>query len=332
MSAASDRPGQPARPRPGDLRAARAARRASAPTPRPTATSTSGSSCCTRAATSRSRRSGSRVADRLRGRPVDVLQAAARGPRAALRRRHPRDAALPAAARADRRAARRGPDDDRRGRLLVPARHRGDELPHASTSRRSIVAEAIDLDARAPALLPQRRATTSSSGEDYRGVFRLGRAFSADVLPPYTELVRFDAGPAAARRRSCATRPRELLRRHLARRPATNPFARFGARARARPAARCSTGDAAALPRLRVRDGAHGRRRLRARARRTSTGCSATTGAGRVGRARPDRRGLARRSRFKLARRRRVRPEPGDRRAGRRPGTRRSTALDAVVG
>jgi hypothetical protein len=65
------------------------------------------------------------------------------------------------------------------------------------------------------------------SDEDYRGVFRLGRDFSADVLPPYTELVRFDAGPrlrgeellAAARRR---------LRHHLDRRPSTNPFVRFG--------------------------------------------------------------------------------------------------------
>ena len=33
------------------------------------------------------------------------------------------------------------------------------------------------------------------SGEDYRGIFRLGRAFSEDVLPPYVEMVRFDAGP-----------------------------------------------------------------------------------------------------------------------------------------
>jgi len=34
------------------------------------------------------------------------------------------------------------------------------------------------------------------SGEDYRGVFRLEQTFSEDVLPPYTELVRFDAGPS----------------------------------------------------------------------------------------------------------------------------------------
>src|SRR4051812_25326446 len=33
------------------------------------------------------------------------------------------------------------------------------------------------------------------SGDDYLGLFRLGRQFSDDVLPPYAELVRFDAGP-----------------------------------------------------------------------------------------------------------------------------------------
>src|SRR5581483_6596086 len=32
-------------------------------------------------------------------------------------------------------------------------------------------------------------------GDDYRGIFRLGRAFSDDVLPPYVEIARFDAGP-----------------------------------------------------------------------------------------------------------------------------------------
>ncbi len=66
------------------------------------------------------------------------------------------------------------------------------------------------------------------SGEDYRGVFRLGRPFSEDVLPPYTELVRFDAGErlAGEELREAA---RALTVRHLARRPATNPFPRFGA-------------------------------------------------------------------------------------------------------
>jgi len=65
-------------------------------------------------------------------------------------------------------------------------------------------------------------------GEDYRGVWRLGREFSADVLPPYTELVRFDAGRCLGGEELRET-ARALLRGHLARRPADNPFVRFGA-------------------------------------------------------------------------------------------------------
>ena len=65
------------------------------------------------------------------------------------------------------------------------------------------------------------------TGEDYRGVFRLGRAFSEDVLPPYTELVRFDAAPPL-RDADLRDRARTLLRGHLARRPTSNPFVRFG--------------------------------------------------------------------------------------------------------
>jgi len=64
------------------------------------------------------------------------------------------------------------------------------------------------------------------AGEDYRGVFRLGGGFSEDVLPPYTELVRFDAGPCL-RGGELHDAARTLLRGHLARRPASNPFARF---------------------------------------------------------------------------------------------------------
>lgn len=64
-------------------------------------------------------------------------------------------------------------------------------------------------------------------GEDYRGAFRIGE-FSDDVLPPYTELVRFDAGPRLHGEplRAAAL---QLLRRHLAKRPRANPFERFGA-------------------------------------------------------------------------------------------------------
>jgi hypothetical protein len=65
------------------------------------------------------------------------------------------------------------------------------------------------------------------AGEDYRGVFRLGRELSADVLPPYTELVRFDAAEPL-RGDDLRERARTLLRGHLARRPSSNPFVRFG--------------------------------------------------------------------------------------------------------
>jgi hypothetical protein len=64
------------------------------------------------------------------------------------------------------------------------------------------------------------------SGADYRGVFRIGE-LSADVLPPYTELVRFDAGPRLADD-DLHDAALDVLRGHLARRPDSNPFARFG--------------------------------------------------------------------------------------------------------
>ncbi|MGZ4271785.1 MAG: DUF1839 family protein [Solirubrobacteraceae bacterium] len=67
------------------------------------------------------------------------------------------------------------------------------------------------------------------SGDDYRGVFRQGRDYPGEVLPPYTELVRFDAGPRLAGA-ECKDAARALLGGHLRRRPATNPFARFGER------------------------------------------------------------------------------------------------------
>jgi hypothetical protein len=65
-------------------------------------------------------------------------------------------------------------------------------------------------------------------GEDYRGIFRLDHEYSADVLPPYTELARLDAGPRLEGE-ALRERARELLVANVARRPADNPFERFGA-------------------------------------------------------------------------------------------------------
>jgi hypothetical protein len=102
----------------------------------------------------------------------------------------------------------------------------------ASTSYRnehvktSVIAEAIDMDAERLRYF-HNQGLHELDGEDYRGVFRLGRSFSDDVLPPYTELVRFDDGLRleGPELRSAAL---DLLRGHLERRPATNPFERFG--------------------------------------------------------------------------------------------------------
>jgi hypothetical protein len=65
-------------------------------------------------------------------------------------------------------------------------------------------------------------------GEDYRGIFHLAGPVADDLLPPYTELVRFDSGPRLEGE-ELRERALVLLREHLARRPAGNPFARFGA-------------------------------------------------------------------------------------------------------
>lgn len=64
------------------------------------------------------------------------------------------------------------------------------------------------------------------SGEDFRGVFRLDGA-DPEILPPYVEIVRFDAGPALEGAELHAV-SRALLRTHLDRAPRTNPFPRFG--------------------------------------------------------------------------------------------------------
>jgi hypothetical protein len=91
----------------------------------------------------------------------------------------------------------------------------------------SVAIEAIDLSAERLRYF-HAAGLYELAGEDYRGVFRLGRELSGDVLPPYTELVRFDAGQPL-RGEQLRERARELLRDHLAHRPASNPFVRFGA-------------------------------------------------------------------------------------------------------
>ncbi len=90
----------------------------------------------------------------------------------------------------------------------------------------SVAADAIDVEGETLRYF-HSAGLYELHGEDFRGAFRMGD-FSDDVLPPYAELVRFDAGPGLANGelREAAV---ALLRRHLKKRPEDNPFERFGA-------------------------------------------------------------------------------------------------------
>jgi hypothetical protein len=66
-------------------------------------------------------------------------------------------------------------------------------------------------------------------GEDFRNLFRVGVPHDPTFLPLFAEFIRIERqkhdAPAALARAS-----RDLLARHLARRPTTNPITRFAAR------------------------------------------------------------------------------------------------------
>lgn len=101
----------------------------------------------------------------------------------------------------------------------------------ASTSYRSehvktsIAAEAIDLE-RGWLRYFHGAGLYELDGEDYAGIFRLDGDRVPEILPPYTEIVRFDAGPRlqGAELRAAAL---ASLRRHLEHRPRSDPFERF---------------------------------------------------------------------------------------------------------
>jgi hypothetical protein len=90
----------------------------------------------------------------------------------------------------------------------------------------SVIAEAIDLE-RGWLRYFHGAGLYELEGHDYARIFRLDGPQTAEILPPYTEIVRFDAGPRlqGAQLRAAAL---ASLRRHLGHRPQTNPFERFG--------------------------------------------------------------------------------------------------------
>lgn len=84
----------------------------------------------------------------------------------------------------------------------------------------TVIAEAIDRSAETFRYF-HNAGLHELGGEDYREVFTPG------VLPPYCELVRFDAGERLSGQ-ALLDAARQRLAWHLARRPASNPFERFG--------------------------------------------------------------------------------------------------------
>jgi Domain of unknown function (DUF1839) len=101
----------------------------------------------------------------------------------------------------------------------------------ASTSYRtqhvktSVAADAIDLEGQTLQYF-HSAGLYELSGEDYRGIFRIG-ADAPAALPPYTEVVRFDAGERLEGER-LRTASLAALRHHLEHRPQVNPFEAFG--------------------------------------------------------------------------------------------------------
>jgi hypothetical protein len=93
----------------------------------------------------------------------------------------------------------------------------------------SIAAESIDEDGERLTYF-HNMSLYGLEGDDYRGVFRIGGRFTDDVLPPYTELVRFDAGERLVEPEELRGAARSILRGHLAHRPVVNPFRHFSER------------------------------------------------------------------------------------------------------
>ena len=94
-----------------------------------------------------------------------------------------------------------------------------------------VIAEAIDLAGERFRYF-HNASLYELADEDFRGAFRTQDGWSPDVLPPYTELIRFDAGPRLTGERLRST-ARQLTSAHLDRVVAGNPFERFRDRLRA---------------------------------------------------------------------------------------------------
>ncbi len=147
---------------------------------------------------------------------------------------------------------------------LVPARHGGHQLPRRARQdlgrrrRRSTSSASGCATSTTP-------GCTSCEGEDYRGVFRTRRGRPRELLPPYTELVRFDAGSAPDGEALRTAAARRLRGHSAAGRDEPVRALRRSSSSRRLPA--LLAGDLERLPRVRVRHRADGRRGVRAAGR-----------------------------------------------------------------
>ena len=274
MSASTRRAGQPVRPRPGDLPAARDPRRR-ADLPRDQLLHRHH-----HRAPPRPRRRAARGlrlvrADGLRERPVDVLQAATRPTWSS------------SSASTSTRSSRTGRSRTRSPSCWPLRRTMTIELDAwylpdtAATSYRTehvktrVIAEAIDLDDGRLPLLPQR-SLYELDGADFRGVFRhRQRRTRRPAAVHRADPVRRRAAP---RGRMRSGRPRATGSATTSTASCRATRSSGSGRGSRRPAV-APRGRRRRLPRLRVRDVPDGRRRVRAAARPTSTGCSASAGA-----------------------------------------------------
>ncbi len=95
-------------------------------------------------------------------------------------------------------------------------------LAHTKTT---IGIQSIDREARTLGYF-HNAGYFSLAGDDFTALFGLGREKRDDELVPYTEFAKLQVNPGIANA-ELLQRSLQLLRKHLARRPADNPFTRF---------------------------------------------------------------------------------------------------------
>jgi len=96
-------------------------------------------------------------------------------------------------------------------------------------SKTTVGVNEIDLDNRRMGYF-HNAGYFAVEGDDFKELFQLEGSAHERVLPPYVEYVKWRAGFTAPRGGALAEASLPLLRRHLARAPAANPFPRFRAR------------------------------------------------------------------------------------------------------